>query len=156
MFKRYGGGCFLREPGAGALLAVGASEIRSKKALGGGVGCLCLSHTSAVFCSCFGFLILSAGGLSLFVHPCGSIWLLSSSHLNLSQFKLPTWTYTNFHVSEGEKLIGPSLSQICLLVPSILAKMRLMVLVKTCLVGKRECLETGESLNQADSPELYS
>lgn len=38
MFKRYGGGRFLREPGAGALLAVGASEMRSKKALGGGVG----------------------------------------------------------------------------------------------------------------------
>ena len=131
MFKRYGGGSFLRELGSRS--AAGRGE-----GLRGGIrrllvgGCLSLSY----LCSCFGFLFLSVGGLSLFVHPCGSIWLLSSSHLNLSQFKLPTWTCTKFHVSEGEKLIGPSLSQISLLVPSILAKMRLMVLVKHAWWGK--------------------
>lgn len=67
---------------------------------------------------------------------CSSVWLLSSSHLNLSQFKLPARTYTRFHVSEGETLTGPGLSQIPLLVPSVLAKMRLMVLVKCAWWGK--------------------
>ena len=147
-----------RNLGAGVLLTLGRVWDEEQQGSGGWAGGpLSLS----LLYLCF-FLLLLWFSLPLCmwtfsVHPCCSTWLPSHSHLHLLQLKLPTQTYIKFHFSEREKLIGPSLSQLSLLIPSIPARMRVRVLVnQTWLIGERKCPERGESLRWADTLKLYS
>lgn len=147
-----------RNLGAGVLLTLGRVWDEEQQASGGWAGGpLSLSLLYLCFFSAPALVFSSSLHVDFSVHPCRPTWLPYHSHLHSLQLKLHAQTSTKFHFSEGEKLIGPSLSQISLLIPSIPARMRVRVLVnQTWLVGERECPERGESLRWADTLKLYS